>query len=199
MKLLLFSDLHANEDAARRLAIRAWRFDVLVGAGDFADMHQGLEVCLPLLLKTERPMVLVAGNNETTEALTAACAGHPEVYVLHGTGARIGGTTFWGLGGGVPVTPFGPWSYDFTEEQAAELLAPMPSGAVLVTHSPPKGLLDVSSRGVSLGSTAVRTAVDSKHPRLIVCGHIHASSRERMEHGPTTVINAGPDGMEWEG
>ena len=43
--------------------------------------------------------------------------------MLHGSAVAIAGVTFFGLGGGVPVTPFGAWSYDFTEEQAANLLA----------------------------------------------------------------------------
>ena len=59
------------------------------------------------------------------------------------------------------MTPFGPWSYDFTEEQAAELLAGCPRGCVLVSHSPPKGTVDVDSRGRSLGSVAVRDAACS--------------------------------------
>jgi Icc-related predicted phosphoesterase len=78
---------------------------------------------------------------------------------------------FFGLGGGIPVTPFGAWSYDFTEEQAAELLSGCPKGGVLVSHSPPKGAVDVDSRGRSLGSVAVRDAVDRLEPVLVVCAH----------------------------
>ena len=81
--------------------------------------------------------------------------------------------TFFGLGGGVPVTPFGAWSYDLTEEEAGGLLASCPEGCVLVSHSPPKGAVDVSSRGQSLGSVAVRRCVERARPALVVCGHIH--------------------------
>lgn len=53
------------------------------------------------------------------------------------------------------MTPFGSWSWDFTEDEADELLADCPEGAVLVSHSPPRGAADVSSGGDHLGSRAV--------------------------------------------
>lgn len=79
--------------------------------------------------------------------------------MLQGSGTQIAGVEFFGIGGGIPNTPFGASSYDFTEEQAAELLAGCPAGCVLVSHSPPKGAVDLSSRGQRLGSAAARGAV----------------------------------------
>lgn len=198
MKLLLFSDLHNDLGAARRLAARAPRFDVLVGAGDFCNAHSGLRRCLEVFRAVERPMVFVAGNNETTEELLAICKEMPFAHVLHGSAVTIASVTFFGLGGGVPVTPFGAWSYDFTEDQAKGLLRDCPAGCVLVSHSPPKGAVDLSSRGQNLGSVAVRAAVERVRPVLVVCGHIHGSAGQRAMIGQTPVINAGPDGMEWE-
>ena len=121
----------------------------------------------------------------------------PAATVLHGEGATVGGVRFFGLGGGVPVTPFGAWSFDLTEDEAAGLLAAAEPGCVLVTHSPPQGAADVSSRGASLGSTAVRAAVERLLPRLVVCGHVHASAGVRALIGPTPVVNAGPAGVLW--
>jgi len=37
MKLLLFSDLHRNTDAAEALAGKAKNVDFLIGTGDFAN------------------------------------------------------------------------------------------------------------------------------------------------------------------
>lgn len=110
----------------------------------------------------------------------------------------IAGVPFFGLGGGVPVTPFGSWSYDFTEEEAAKLLANCPAGCVLVSHSPPKGTVDVSSQGKSLGSVAVRDAILRCKPVLVVCGHIHACGGKQGMIGQTPVVNAGPAGVDWE-
>jgi predicted phosphodiesterase len=63
MKLLLFSDLHADATAARRLIERAQTADVLVGAGDLGNVR----VCIDVLRPVGKPAVLVAGNNESTK------------------------------------------------------------------------------------------------------------------------------------
>lgn len=198
MKLLLFSDLHLDLAAARRVVSLAKDADVVVGAGDFATMRRGLSTCIDVLRVIDRPTVLVPGNNESLKELSAACGNWASAHVLHGTGVEIDGIPFFGLGGGVPVTPFGAWSYDFSEDEATRLLAACPAGAVLVSHSPPKGAVDISSSGKSIGSTAVRDAIVRTRPRLVVCGHVHASAGQRGAIGETPVVNAGPAGAAWE-
>jgi Icc-related predicted phosphoesterase len=198
MRLLLFSDLHCDLTTARRLAARSSEADVVIGAGDFGTARRGVETCIGALQSIDRPSVLVPGNSESVEELRAACRGWQQAHVLHGSAVEIGGTMFFGIGGGIPVTPFGSWSYDFTEDQARELLVACPAGCVLVSHSPPKGLVDVSSRGKSLGSVAIREVVDSKQPRLVACGHIHESAGQSTRCGMAVVVNAGPHGMLWD-
>ncbi|QDT52387.1 Calcineurin-like phosphoesterase superfamily domain protein [Caulifigura coniformis] len=195
MNLLLFSDLHADVPAARRLAALATQADLLIGAGDFGNSRRHVADCLPTLLEAGKPAVFVPGNSESFEELTDACRNFPNARVLHGTNSVIEGLTFFGLGGGIPVTPFGSWSYDFTEEQAAALLKDCPPAAVLVTHSPPKGAVDIATSGKSLGSTAIRAAIERTRPRLVVCGHIHASAGQQAQIGPTPIINPGPQGV----
>jgi Icc-related predicted phosphoesterase len=197
VKLLLFSDLHADAGAARKLVERARDADVVVGAGDFGNVRRHVGVCIDVLRAIDRPAVLVAGNNESTEELAEACRAWPQAHVLHGSGVTLAGVVFFGVGGGIPVTPFGDWSYDFTEEEAADLLADCPDGCVLVSHSPPNGAVDVSTSGRSLGSVAVREAVVRRRPRLVVCGHIHACAGQQAMLGRTPVVNAGPGGVEW--
>ncbi|MCI0703973.1 MAG: metallophosphoesterase family protein [Planctomycetia bacterium] len=198
MKLLLFSDLHNDRDSARSLVKRSASADVLIGAGDLCNLRQGLSKTLDVLRVVTKPTILVAGNNETTDELASACAGWKSAHVLHGSGVEVAGVSFFGVGGGIPITPFGPWSYDFDEEQAEELLAECPTDCVLVVHSPPKGCVDVSSRGASIGSTAIRDAILRVRPRLVVCGHIHGSNGKVDHLGGIPVVNAGPDGIEWE-
>jgi uncharacterized protein len=169
--------------------------DVVVGARDFANARHGLEICLRILRKIPLPAVLVAGNAEWTDDLREAAKIWPSAAVLHGETAQIGCETFFGLGGAVPVTPFGAWSYDLTEEEAAVHLQDLPERAILVVHAPPYGVLDADSRGRHLGSTAIRDAVLAKQPKLVVCGHIHASGGKQSKLGNATVVNAGPHGQ----
>lgn len=198
MKLLLFSDLHCNVAAAERLVGQSRHVDVAVGAGDFGQVRRRVGVCIDVLRGLPCPAVVVPGNNESLAELRDACRGWPGVHVLHGTGVTINGVNFFGLGGGVPVTPFGSWSYDFSEDQAAELLKDFPAGGVLVSHSPPKGCLDVDGSGESRGSTTVRELIRTKRPALVVCGHIHACAGRTEILDGTLVVNAGPDGVSVE-
>lgn len=194
-KLLLFSDLHADRRAAERLVQLTAEVDILVGAGDFGNARRGIGIPIEVLRAVNKPAVLVPGNAESAEELAAACTNWPRATVLHGNGAIVDGLRFFGIGGGIPVTPFGPWSYDFTEEEAQKMLAACDACDVLVSHSPPFGAVDVSSRGKQLGSTAVRAAVERLRPQLVVCGHIHESGGKQAQIGPTLVVNAGPRGM----
>ncbi len=193
MKLLAFSDLHRDLDQAAQLVERSREADVVIGAGDFASIHKGLEEAIDALEPIAVPTVLVPGNNETEDALRTACENWEGATVLHGQGTEIDGTQFYGLGAGVPITPW-DWSFDLDDEQAAERLAGCPEGAVLVIHSPPKGYCDASSGGDHLGSQAILEAIEAKRPRLAVCGHIHEAWGAEDEIGPTKVINLGPSG-----
>jgi Icc-related predicted phosphoesterase len=197
MDLLLFSDLHTDAGRAEGLVERSGAFDVLVGAGDFCHCRRLLDDTIARLSAIDTPTVLVPGNSESYEELRDACASWPAAHVLHGTAVTIDGIAFFGIGGGIPTTPFGSWSYDFTEAQAEELLRECPDGCVLVSHSPPHGAVDVSSRGQHLGSTAIRNGVLARRPRLVVCGHIHESAGRLGRLGGVPVINAGPDGVSW--
>ncbi len=198
MKLLLFSDIHINRMACEKISEKSGDVDLLLGAGDFATVRRGLKKTIEFLSVIKKPTLLVPGNSESYDELKEACQTWDQATVLHGSGTRFEGIEFYGLGGGIPVTPFGSWSYDFTEEEAEELLRDCPANAVLISHSPPKGIADVSSIGRSLGSVAVRNFIDEKTPKLVVCGHIHESAGQIVEIGGTTVINAGPDGMIYE-
>jgi Icc-related predicted phosphoesterase len=197
LRLLLSSDIHCDGGAARSLVSRAASVDVLVIAGDLAVMRKGLQKTVDVLARTSTPTVLVAGNGESAEELEVACEGWPAARVLHGSGCAIDGVEFWGVGGAIPVTPFGAWSYDLSEEEGAALLEGCPEGAVLVTHSPPFGHADEAG-GRHLGSRAVLDAIRRTRPRLVVCGHIHGHWTEQSHEGETRVINAGPKGVRVE-
>ena len=198
MRLLLFSDIHVNESHCHNLVSMANNADIVIGAGDFGSLRRDIGKTISWLKDIKKPAVLVPGNAESYEELKEACRVWPSAVVLHGNGAKIMNVRFYGLGGGVPVTPFGPWSYDFTEEEAADLLKDCPAGSVLISHSPPKGILDRSSRGQNLGSEAVRQLIERQSPILVVCGHIHESSGKTDKLGNTTIVNAGPLGMFFE-
>lgn len=192
MKLLAFSDVHCDLGAVESLVEQARDVDVVAGVGDFASVHEGLEQTVAPLRAIEVPLLLVPGNNERVDALRAATAGWDGATVLHGESAEVDGVSFFGIGGGVPTTPW-DWSFDLTEEEAEAMLEGMPEGAVLLSHSPPKGHVDKG-----LGSVAVLRAVEEKRARAVLCGHIHEEWTGEARIGETLVRNLGPDGFVME-
>jgi Icc-related predicted phosphoesterase len=173
MKILAFSDLHRDLDQAAKLVEMSADADVVIGAGDFASVHEGLA--------------------ETIDALRAAAADWPAATVLHGEGLTLDGVEFFGLGAGIPTTPW-DWSFDLSEEDAATMIAPAPVGGVLVLHSPPKGHCDGGDPDTHFGSEALLAAIEAKEPRLVVFGHIHEAWGCESLVGDSPLRNLGPGG-----
>lgn len=193
MKLLAFSDLHRDLGQAAKLVEMSAEADVVIGAGDFASVHEGLTATIESLSAIDKPTVLIPGNNETADALREAATGWSSATVLHGSGTTIEGCEFFGLGAGIPITPW-EWSFDLDDQAATEMLSGCPEDAVLVLHSPPQGHCDAGATGDHFGSPALLQAIEDKQPRLAVCGHIHESWGCTSQIGSTPLHNLGPTG-----
>ncbi len=189
-RILAFSDMHMSRRCAREVVAAAVEADLVIGAGDFCNHRQGLEDAMAMLRPVLAKSVLVPGNAESADELRAAAG---PATVLHGEAVERAGLSIFGLGYAVPVTPFGDWSCDLSEDEAAALLAGIARADLLVVHSPPKGVADRSSAGNTLGSAAIRAAIERVQPRLAVCGHIHDSWGRRGLIGATQVHNLGPN------
>jgi len=193
VKILAFSDLHRDLTQAALLVEMSADADLVIGAGDFASVHEGLEETITALAPIETPTILVPGNNETLDALRAAAGGWEAATVLHGEGMTVDGVEFFGLGAGVPTTPW-DWSFDLSEEEATAMIAPAPEDSVLVLHSPPYGHCDGGDPDTHFGSKALLAAVEEKRPRLVVFGHIHEAWGCESAVGETPLRNLGPSG-----
>ena len=198
MKYVLFSDIHCDRAACEQLVERSENADFAIGAGDFALMRRGLRETIAMLAGIRIPTILVPGNHESHAELIDACEGIDNFHVLHGTEAEVDGMLFCGIGGGIPVTPFGAWTVDFSEDHAQSLLHRPGRSFVFVTHSPPFGCLDTLGDGRHVGSKAIRSFVEEAHPSFVVCGHIHECAGRQDMIADIPVINAGPAGIEFE-
>lgn len=196
MKVFAFSDLHHSRSKAEALVAASQEADLVIGAGDFCNMRQNLPGAMSLLAGIKVPFVLVPGNAESADELRDAA--HQGWTVLHGEAAEIDGLHLFGLGYGIPVTPFGDWSCDITEEAASKALDSCEAVDILITHAPPKGVADLTSSGQSVGSLAIHNAIARLQPRLAICGHIHDSWGRSGQIGATKVVNLGPAGHWFE-
>ncbi len=190
MKILAFSDLHGDKDAAAMLVKASAEADLVIAAGDFCNYHNGLAEAVALLTQIPCPILAVPGNHETVDELTAVAP--PQMTVLHGQTRAVGKLSFFGIGYGIPVTPFGDWSKDLSEAEATDVLENCHQVDILISHSPPKGVADVTSQGQSVGSSAVRAATERLKPKLLLCGHIHEAWGQTGLIEDTSVHNLGP-------
>ncbi|MCP3970575.1 MAG: serine/threonine protein phosphatase [Rhodobacteraceae bacterium] len=189
MRILAFSDIHCDRAACDAIVAAADTADLVIGAGDFAQRHDGLATTLDRLRRLEDKAVFVCGNNETAEALRC----ETRALVLQGGVTTRDGLTVAGIGCAVPPLPPLAWgSADLTEDAARTLLDPITACDILVSHSPPKGVADVHAQMGSIGSQAVREAAQRLQPQLLLCGHVHDCWGQEGHIGGTRVVNLGP-------
>lgn len=189
-RILAFSDLHHSRARAEELVAASADADFVIGAGDFCNHRQKQQEAMNLLGGISKPFITVPGNNESDEELRDAA--HVGTTVLHGEATEISGLKIFGIGAGIPLTPFTDWSFDLTEEAATVLLDRCGDVDILISHSPPKGIADKTSGGLSIGSTAVRECIERVQPKLVLCGHVHECWGQIGKIGKSLVHNLGP-------
>ena len=179
LKILHLSDTHGVHRRLRDLPDA----DILVHSGDFtmsgseAETLDFLEwICdLPY-----RHKVLVAGNHDACLYGTHLDGLDDNVHYLCGSGVKIEGLNFWG----VPM-----FMEDCVSGKQEQLYAAIPEDTdVLVTHTPPYGILDRDG-SILYGSRELLGRVRVVRPRLHLFGHIH-KSHGALSAGVTVFSNA---------
>ena len=166
---------------ARDPARRSAEVDVVIGAGDFASVHQGLEEAIDALSAIEKPTVLVPGNNETEEALRAACKIWDAATVLPRGGHRDRRPPLLRAGGWCVRSPW-DWSFDLDEQAAETKLA----GAVPMGRSSSSTRLptDTATRAAPVNTSAAppssrRSSGRSRGWRCTATSTSHGAPRAR--------------------
>lgn len=167
--------------------------DVLIHAGDFTLRGELTEVeafneflsVLPHQWK-----LVIAGNHDfcfqyqpqlAKEILSEAC-------YLQDDSISIQGINFYG-------TPWQPWFMNFAFNlprgvALREKWQQIPDNTdVLITHTPPYGVLDTVLDGSSVGCANLTEALKRVRPQLHVFGHIHESYGIE-KNDSTTYVNA---------
>lgn len=192
MRLVLTSDTHGFH--------RGWgdrgnpavpTGDVFVHAGDFSrDYGSWTDVLrfarwmgnLP-----HRHKVLCPGNHD----MAVADRWDDAVVLFAEHGVRVVGSqpvleldevTFGG-GPWMPLSGWSPpWAFETPAAERDRLWGSIPQVDVLVTHTPPRGLLDRMSNGTHLGCDLLRRHVFERiRPRLHVFGHLHEQRGTLLE------------------
>lgn len=190
MKIVCLSDTH---NKLNQIAVPDG--DVLVHAGDatMGGRHREVyEFAHDMAKLPHKTKIFVAGNHDR------GFQDHPVQYrellegagviYLEDSGVMIDGLRFWGS----PWQPeFCDWAFNLPRGDAlAAVWHKIPrSTDVLITHGPPRGILDVAPRGGSVGCDDLLVAVLDKKPKLHVFGHIHEGYGQ-LRAGETLFVNA---------
>ena len=188
MRLVLLSDTHQMHD---RIVIPDG--DILVHAGDFCSygtVEEARKFADFIQSLPHRHKVVIAGNHDRCLELELDLGFEifKNCHYLLDSGVEIEGLHFWG-------SPWQPWFFDwaFNLQRGPALRAKwdlIPRNTdILVTHGPPRGILDRTFANEDVGCDDLRAAVERIRPRLHVFGHIHEGYGEIVV-GNTKFINA---------
>ncbi len=188
MRLVLISDTHGFHE---HLVIPGG--DVLIHAGDFTLSGGLSEVDSFDKFLGEQPhqhKLVVAGNHDFCfERQPLVAREHlTNAKYLQDSGCEIGGYHFYG-------SPWQPFFMDMafnleSDEARHEKWEMIPSNTdILITHTPPRGILDLTSLGICVGCQELSKIIDTRNLRAHVFGHIHEAYGIEL-HGSTTYANA---------
>jgi len=191
MTLTLIADTHQQHERLVDMP----KADVLIHAGDFCHGSGGYKQAKSFLEWFARQdfkhKLLIAGNHDffadehPADFRAIIPAG---ITYLEDKGLVIEGVRFWGS----PVQPdLIGWAFGRPRGAAMNKhwsLIPKNTD-VLITHTPPVGILDRSRRGTSLGCEELAKAVQTIQPKLHVFGHIH-NGYGQVKTDQTHYINA---------
>ena len=150
--------------------------DILIHAGDCTDGGTRNETENFLKWFSSQPhkhKILVPGNHDFFFEKIEQLKKVPDnIELLMDRGLKIEGYQFWGS----PVSP-GLYNWAFNRERGSEIrkhwnLIPGETD-VLITHTPPYGILDEISSGVKLGCEELLKALTTVKPKFHLFGHIH--------------------------
>lgn len=195
MKILAFSDLHGDELALRELKSKIDDCDFMVCAGDLTIRSNGLMDICKELNSWGKEILIVPGNNEKPEAIDLMSKTFNGINNIHEKIVKKGELNFAGIGGG--LTSIFKMPFENSEKNFKELLQRFNgvNKLILISHTPPYGILDEPRPGEHLGSKELLNFVKESKPLLVLCGHCHEHAGKEELSGSTRVINLGKHGM----
>ena len=194
MKLLIFSDIHGDEAALKRLMRQ--EADYYFAAGDLVTWGRNLEKLGPIMQDRRDRVYVMPGNHESAADVALFCKQFG-FHNFHEQSMTIGEHLVCGLGYSNPTPFHTPGEY--SEQEIEDRLAKFGSPHVLICHCPPKGTkLDRAAPGEHYGSRSIRDFIEAKQPAYFYCGHIHEAAGVTDRLGKTVAYNVGKAGQVLE-
>ena len=187
LRILAFSDIHADEDALDGLRSLASRsiYDAALCVGDLTNRGP-VSYAQDLIELFGDKFYFIHGNMDSAPVVDFM---RPQNGYIHGRKVKLGEWNLVGLGGSNP-TPFQTPS-ELSESQLEHILksAGVNDHTILLSHPPPYGVFD-NVGGMHVGSKAVRSCIEANRPLMVLCGHIHEHEGQSIV-GHTLVVKLG--------
>jgi Icc-related predicted phosphoesterase len=172
MKIICFADTHRCVEG-----LDISKADIVVCAGDFCNSGSLKDVIVFNNWFSKLPCkykIIVAGNHdvcfETNPSLTKPLLDKGIIY-LQDEEVLIEGIKFYGSPWQLP---FMNWAFNLPEDELEKKFFHIPLNVdILITHSPPYGILDNTPTKTNLGSRSLLKKVLQVKPRFHIFGHIH--------------------------
>lgn len=174
--------------------------DILIHAGDMSGRGHSGEI-LPFLDwfadQDYKYLILVPGNHD--KGFEQEPARYKEeceqrgIILLNDSGIEIEGIKIWGS----PITPwFHNWAFNRWPEEILKHWDMIPEDTdILITHGPPRGILDyIPNQNLSVGCPHLLHKILKTKIKLHVFGHIHEGRGYTYEHGKMFINASTLDG-----
>jgi len=195
MKILAAGDIQGDSSISEKLAIKAEKenVDLVVICGDLTEAEESTENIIGPFIKKNKKVIMVPGNHESIATVNFLADVYGAVN-LHGYAVKHKNIGFFGCSGvnlGIHQIPEKE-IYDLLQEGAKKLADVKKK--IMVTHVHPTNTLMEKFTDFFKGSSGIRKAVESIHPDILLCSHVHEAEGIEEMIGKTRVINVGSDG-----
>ncbi|MFC4359262.1 ribonuclease H-like domain-containing protein [Halobium salinum] len=203
MDILAFSDWRVQpiDDLYRLVESINTNLDLILYSGDDLSrfVEEGSNYLDELADRAGADLGFVRGNDDLPAAVGPELE-TDRVHDLHRNPYQHGNYVVVGQEGAIGSEAIGPLTY--SEQEVREHLREFSESyqrkrIILVTHTPPYGILDIGQRFGErhLGSKAVYEFIESMSPELTVCGHVHqfGGQTEFSKFGPIVNVASHDD------
>jgi Icc-related predicted phosphoesterase len=196
MKIFAISDTHGKHEQV----VIPQGTDMLIHAGDFSNtklpVMNSNEVNLFLIWLEQQPVkykVIIAGNHDTSiesRLFTKKDFKDRGIIYLEHESIEIEGIKIFGS----PYTPeYNNWAFNRSRNKLGRIWDSIPDDTdILITHGPPKGILDSASRDKNnhehAGCSALLKRALKIQPKLHIFGHLH-DNEDNLNNGTFKLLN----------
>lgn len=196
MKIFAISDTHGRHEQVQIPE----GTDMIIHAGDFSNVKSPAlnhnEVNLFLIWLEQQPVkykVIIAGNHDTSiesRFINKEDFKNRNIIYLEHELVEIEGIKIFGS----PYTPeFCNWAFNRARNKLGRIWDSIPDDIdILITHGPPKGILDLASRdrhvSEHVGCSALLKRVLKIQPKIHIMGHLH-NNEENINAGTFKLLN----------